>query len=1006
MPGYGDPLRNIDHNNEAIRRPLPKLQNIIEHLIVSLLESNEEDLQDSKRMIGMTSNKINFPSLLLEWIDPEIRALEGKEVSLMSLLRIKQRQSVQSSMFKGAGCYLDFVSDSRDGEYLRFYVGQSVELSGRVRNHIHHIMRRDVASLHYFIHALGQGFRKSNFIRLVRLPAMPEPFCTKFALTEEDYGLILNIEEMVMALAFGSLPAGIHNKFSANPIDATVAGIHLNVASPLDQGGYSISDDKRTQMRDLVMFSIEAEIRAWPSFRAKTMTRAPATPRLMPSNSVLAESFLKAAEHLCGGKVLAETRKYEEIDIRAYLDDHSRMIKHDSGIEVALKPPFGSLSNSLAIIYQTSYSNRVKSWADKGSNGSNGIPFGLEKAGFTASNALIWPLDFGASHSLQSNRIEEILSICSKLSDVSIRLVNASAVRVVIASGDDAQEFISRFATELKVTHTCEFTAADISIGFRVRIDGGQITQVILNAPDLQAVASQRRVGINVERQLSCIFRLASVIAGMTYINCRFYESGHTRGEVWQCIAMAKRGIAVNLNSLSSRVRAYLTSRGFREDEDVHELVQASGQSLGIAIHILYCVLSTIARRTPQKVPLAERQKPNMSFGGLYYTKESLEAVAKLWWKKVERDQAALKASTSAKDNSVLAKETDLSMIRMSLVSDLICSSQEKQRIESVFRGGLQEIADVHEVSQLEDLELAEGADCLNEIDGTLDESLSKLSSDMDFSPDKDRDLEYGPSFDLSVEVRNELLNEQLDELLINQPTKSNPETTGPSVVKSTMAIQDTIEEILRLRDTQVPFDEICKQFPGRNTNVIRRWMKRKKYNSSFTGSSSTLKGDHRIFETIRAGYNVHESNLNVGGAKLLWNLHDWHKENAIEQGYELRVWIDVTEDEKHPSAWYSDLSCPDLQRFAFRIGTPEDTFESSLPFTPILQGFSRSSKYSKDKTELEEQAALAKRIMSVHNKMQDCIGLAKDSGGKAVIYGKFCSMANRFQGTRATRVR
>lgn len=47
---------------------------------------------------------------------------------------VKCRQSLRKCMFNGAGGYLDILTDARDHDYLKLYVGQSINVAERVVN--------------------------------------------------------------------------------------------------------------------------------------------------------------------------------------------------------------------------------------------------------------------------------------------------------------------------------------------------------------------------------------------------------------------------------------------------------------------------------------------------------------------------------------------------------------------------------------------------------------------------------------------------------------------------------------------------------------------------------------------------------------------------------------------------------------------------------------------------------------------------------------------------------
>jgi hypothetical protein len=94
---------------------------------------------------------------------------------------------------------LDYVSDDRDPDYWRPYVGQSSNTEQRIAQHVRAIRTGDTDTLHYFVIRRGDGHRTANFVRLwtVSLPESVDPAINT---------ALNNILEMIMARSFQSLP--------------------------------------------------------------------------------------------------------------------------------------------------------------------------------------------------------------------------------------------------------------------------------------------------------------------------------------------------------------------------------------------------------------------------------------------------------------------------------------------------------------------------------------------------------------------------------------------------------------------------------------------------------------------------------------------------------------------------------------------------------------------------------------------------------------------------------
>lgn len=107
---------------------------------------------------------------------------------------------------------------------------------------------------------------------------------------------------------------------------------------------------------------------------------------------------------------------------------------------------------------------------------------------------------------------------------------------------------------------------------------------------------------------------------------------------------MAKSGGDVLFASLSLDINYWLFHRGFRTDEEIHEQVKASRTTPAVALHMFYNALTAIARELDRKLPIDLRKRPEVTFHGKFYTKESLEAVADLCFQEMERVQSEIRS--------------------------------------------------------------------------------------------------------------------------------------------------------------------------------------------------------------------------------------------------------------------------------------------------------------------------------------------------------------------------
>lgn len=191
----------------------------------------------------------------MDYINPEIRGLEGKPVTHGLLENIRCGQKADGEIFYGVGGYLDYLTDDRDDDYCRFYVGQSNNMRSRIRGHIVALLSGSVESLHCYIYALGKGSRKSHFLQLFRLPTTKIP-------SDGDSTLILSMLEMILALAFKSLPEELLAEYSPKSRrPAKRQTVHLNVLCPLEQEAWQ-NGEKRGGSQAKLLKSSDPEIRS------------------------------------------------------------------------------------------------------------------------------------------------------------------------------------------------------------------------------------------------------------------------------------------------------------------------------------------------------------------------------------------------------------------------------------------------------------------------------------------------------------------------------------------------------------------------------------------------------------------------------------------------------------------------------------------------------------------------------------------------------------------------
>ncbi|KAK1146092.1 hypothetical protein N8T08_003740 [Aspergillus melleus] len=153
------------------------------------------DLAPYRDVIGLFASPEVLSRLLLDAVDPTIRALQNLTITRARLDEARATQIEGSQSWGQNSGYLDYVTDCRTPDYWRSYVGQSHNTPERITQHIREIRSGASHTLHYFVIKSGGGHRVANFMKLWTL-VLPENFDPII----ED--VLTNLLEMAMARSF------------------------------------------------------------------------------------------------------------------------------------------------------------------------------------------------------------------------------------------------------------------------------------------------------------------------------------------------------------------------------------------------------------------------------------------------------------------------------------------------------------------------------------------------------------------------------------------------------------------------------------------------------------------------------------------------------------------------------------------------------------------------------------------------------------------------------------
>ncbi|KAI4182408.1 MAG: hypothetical protein LQ348_004850 [Seirophora lacunosa] len=310
------------------------------------------------------------------------------------------------------------------------------------------------------------------------------------------------------------------------------------------------------------------------------------------------------------------------INVIEELEQYTAAIAEDVALESPLNPLWGSFSAPVAIILEAT------------------------------------PTDRGGQHWDQTHW-QKTPAIYDGLSDLSVKVVAASAARVIIASGRLARRFFTDRANELRLTAQRQLHIGGQTLDVLMRVENGRMRKLLVFTPALPGVV--RRRGNADLRCFAYAMEIAALLGGLVGLKCRHFINEKTSDALWYVIQMAKAGEQITIRSLDGEVREWLHFQGFEQDAQILELTEASGEPLGIALHLLKVALShikiRILNRMGKGVPFLLWEKPDLSYNsGKTYSAKVLEAVAELAWRGIERRQQRRRGGSAVE----AAEEEDL----------------------------------------------------------------------------------------------------------------------------------------------------------------------------------------------------------------------------------------------------------------------------------------------------------------------------------------------------------
>ncbi len=313
----------------------------------------------------------------------------------------------------------------------------------------------DVSTLQYYIHALGGGHRKPNFLRLFHIEE--DDITEVDERVQRDTLLKMNMLEKTMALAFNSLPRATLERFLPPNLITSRPTIHLNVAIPLLQikGPDFLA---RAHARGQLSSSADLQVRSWSLFRRECLSgheRDTASVEASPLRSDFLRA-LKEAIRMVDPELDTSTFLCEDmigtlpldadLTIKDQISVCATNIQAESGRELQLFVPLGSLRGSIAIIFGQPSQQRGD---DTSVALDQRLPPGLQDLGLSTDKSLTWPFILLKVPPTDTYDVALTAIMHRHYQEATWSILSSSLAKVVLVWGLEQRAGISVLDTEV-----------------------------------------------------------------------------------------------------------------------------------------------------------------------------------------------------------------------------------------------------------------------------------------------------------------------------------------------------------------------------------------------------------------------------------------------------------------------------------------------------------------------------------------------------------------------------
>ncbi|KAJ5179717.1 hypothetical protein N7492_002927 [Penicillium capsulatum] len=519
---------------------------------------------------------------LLAHVRPEVLDLQGKQITRGNLEKIRRVQNDDENWDDPIG-YLDFITDDRSPEWLRYYVGQC-EIAKRrlVNGHAQEALRASLSSLHYFIVWMGNGHRSMNFIRLWSVPRNK---------MDMNHWLIIkqNILESVFCKAFNSHFGVLDGRTAEACLQENFVpqnpSFGLNLMTPLAQGGFKLGFE-RSQLVQAANHSPDSQILYWlRHFCQKRINHLNDRKQrhLLAERPIFRADFERA---LCDA--LRDNALFRDIKASFTFEVEPQWQERPQQIRDSM-PFFGTLSARVGFVLDYAAICPASGALQENPVGvpKFGIPWALRKCRFDDTNCLVWTFNF--DHFLPLG-MEALGSPKLKTNARHLELIKDSQARIIFLCGPRAEEAVrdssmERFTLELRGFKYPIYLA-------RVPSDSGITIRLFIRCPPIpsQIWSSSKSDSSKFSEGL----RFAISLLRLKGIRGYSIETMTLLGTILSWARQEKAGkTPVGIDTMGFPVRLWLLRKGISE-ETLEKVQQLAGGSLARG---LLMILGSLERR-------------------------------------------------------------------------------------------------------------------------------------------------------------------------------------------------------------------------------------------------------------------------------------------------------------------------------------------------------------------------------------------------------------------------